>query len=159
MNIEIREMTIDDLALVFHLGEKLFTSETHSNLYRTWDEFEVTAFYQSTPEYCLVADDNGKLAGFLLGTTIEKPGTAWNYGHIVWLGISSKYQRHGIGNSLFKAYKQLMIAEGIRIIFVDTQADNEAAVKFFEDLGFTMGAEHVYMSLNLNSTEGKDGTD
>nr|ABE69169.1 acetyltransferase [uncultured bacterium pFosLip] len=151
MNLEIREMTIDDLAPVFHLGEELFTSESLSNLYRTWDEFEVTAFYQSTPEYCLVADDDGKLAGFLLGTTIEKAGTAWNYGHLVWLGIHTEYQRHGIGNRLFEAYRQLMIKEGIRIIFVDTQADNEAAVKFFEDLGFARGTEHVYMSLNLDT--------
>ena len=31
--IEIRSMTIDDLAPVFHLGERLFTAQTFPTLY------------------------------------------------------------------------------------------------------------------------------
>ena len=34
--ISIREMTIDDLAEVFHLGERVFTASQVPNLYRTW---------------------------------------------------------------------------------------------------------------------------
>jgi hypothetical protein len=33
--IKIREMEIDDLAVVFHLGETLFKSSEFPNLYRT----------------------------------------------------------------------------------------------------------------------------
>jgi len=32
----IRQMQIDDLAAVFHLGEKLFTLKKYPTLYRTW---------------------------------------------------------------------------------------------------------------------------
>ncbi len=35
--IAIREMEIDDIASVYHLGEKLFTSEELPILYRNWD--------------------------------------------------------------------------------------------------------------------------
>jgi len=41
-NISIRQAEIDDLAAIFHLGEKVFTSQEFSNLYRTWDAYEVT---------------------------------------------------------------------------------------------------------------------
>ena len=34
-SIKIREMEIDDIAQVFHLGEKLFTVESAPNTYRT----------------------------------------------------------------------------------------------------------------------------
>jgi len=63
-NFEIRDMSIDDIADVFHLGEKLFTAEQHPTLYRTWDEYEVTHFFNSEQELCLVACRNEKVIGF-----------------------------------------------------------------------------------------------
>ena len=40
-DLEIREMDIDDLATVFHLGEQLFTAEKWPNLYRSWDVYDL----------------------------------------------------------------------------------------------------------------------
>lgn len=157
VGIEIREMGIDDLAPVFHLGEKLFTSEEYPNLYRTWDEFEVTALFQSEPDLCTVADDEGRIAGFLMGTTIEKARTAWDYGHLLWLGIDDEYQRTGLGRRLFENFKKKVVARGIRILIVDTQADNEKAISFFRDQGFSQATEHVYLSLNLAGKQGEGG--
>ena len=88
LNLTIREMEIDDLAPVFHLGEKVFTSREVPNLYRTWDEYEVVTLFQSEPEFCLVAEIGAHLVGFALGTTISKTQSAWKYGHLIWLGMS-----------------------------------------------------------------------
>ncbi|MBU0988003.1 MAG: N-acetyltransferase, partial [Proteobacteria bacterium] len=79
-NLIIREMEIDDIAPVFHLGEKLFTARKVPNLYRTWDEYEVVSLYQTDPEYCLVAEIDDTIVGFALGTTITKSSSAWKYG-------------------------------------------------------------------------------
>jgi len=57
---------------VYHLGEELFTSDLYPYLYRTWDEWEVIGLYNTDPEYCLVAEIEGQLAGFILGTVISK---------------------------------------------------------------------------------------
>ena len=85
----IREMEVDDIASVYHLGEQLFTSEETPILYRTWDPYEVTEYFSSDPEYCLVAEARGVIVGFTLATTIEKEGTAWRkYGYLVWIGVS-----------------------------------------------------------------------
>lgn len=152
MGIEVREMGIDDIAEVFHLGEKLFTSHKHANLYRTWDEHEVIGLFQSDPELCFVADSDGGVGGFLLGTIVEKAGTAWNYGHVIWLGVRGEHQKAGVGKRLFDAFKRRMLQRGIRILVADTQADNRAALRFLRRQGFSQATEHVYMSLNLESS-------
>ncbi|WP_372807892.1 GNAT family N-acetyltransferase, partial [Pontiella sp.] len=97
-DFEIRTATIDDLAGIFHLGEKVFTSQAYSNLYRTWDEYEVTHLFNSECEYVLVAVSEGKVVGFAMGTVIEKARSAWNYGHLLWLGVDPDFARHRIGS-------------------------------------------------------------
>jgi ribosomal protein S18 acetylase RimI-like enzyme len=149
--IEIREMEIDDLAAVFHLGERLYSSKDTPNLYRTWDEFEVTGMFQEEPEFCLVADAEDRIVGFVMGTTITKTHSAWKYGHLIWLGVDPQYQRFGVATRLFNHFRELMLADGVRIMLVDTEADNFGALKFFHRLGFGNIEEHVYMSLNLDA--------
>lgn len=149
-DIEIRSADIDDLAAIFHLGEKVFTSSDVSNLYRTWDEYEVTTFFNQEPEHLLVADFGGKVVGFAMGTIIEKNRSAWNYGHLVWLGIEPEFARTGVGSMLFDRFKRLMKAAGVRMLLVDTQADNKPALRFFRNKGFENPIEHVYMTMNID---------
>ena len=150
LNVEIRQMEIDDIPDVFHLGEKLFTSEDSPNLYRTWDEYEVTSLFNHDTEFCLVAEGDDEIIGFALGTTITKPRSAWKYGHLVWLGVDENYQRFSIAERLFNHFLELMLEEGVRILLVDSEADNKPALKFFRKMGFDKSEEHVYMSLNLD---------
>ena len=148
--ITIREMDLDDLAPVYHLGEKLFTANEVPNLYRTWDEYELVQLFNSDSELCLVAESQQKLLGFALGTTIEKERSAWKYGHLLWLGVLPEYQRSGVAARLFIHIKELMIKQGVRIIIVDTEADNLPALHFFRRMGFGKPEEHIYLSLNLS---------
>jgi len=148
-SIDIRTATIDDLAAIFHLGEKVFTSQAVANLYRTWDEYEVTTLFNCNPELLLVAEAEGNVVGFALGTTIEKARSAWNYGHLLWLGIDPEYARLGIGSSLFERFRQEVQSQGVRMMLVDTQADNKPAIDFFCRKGFENPTDHIYMTLNL----------
>ena len=152
-NFTIRQMEIDDLADVFHLGEKIFTAREVPNLYRTWDEYEVVNLFQSDPEFCLVAESDEQLVGFILGTTIEKSHSAWKYGHLVWLGIEPECQRQGIAVKLFKHFRDLMLDSGVRMLLTDTEADNLAALHFFREMGFGHPQQHIYMTLNLTGQQ------
>lgn len=145
----IREMTIDDFPEVFHIGEEVFTAEFSQSLYRTWDEYEITTLYNSDSELCLVAELGGKIVGFALGTTVEKHHSAWKYGYLVWLGVRKGIQKARIGERLFEALKRRMKEQGVRIILIDTDAENEGAIRFFKKQGFGNVQEHVYMTLNL----------
>jgi len=148
-HVEIRQMDIDDVAEVFHLGEKLFEAERVPNLYRTWDEFEVLSLYQADPEFCLVAELDSRIVGFALGTTITKSHSAWKYGHLVWLAVEPAFQRHKIAKRLFYRFRDLMLESGVRMLLVDTEADNAPALRFFEEIGFGNPEKHIYMTLNL----------
>lgn len=143
-------MKIDDIAKVFHLGEKLFTARIVPNLYRTWDEYEVVSLFQTDPEFCLVAEMDDTIIGFALGLTISKSGSAWKYGHLHWLGVEKKYQRQGIAKKLFKSFMELMVENGVRMLQVDTEADNLPALHFFREVGFGSPQQHIYLSLNLS---------
>lgn len=147
--LRIREMTIDDFPEVFHIGEEVFTADYSQSLYRTWDEYEVTTLFNSDNELCLVADTGEKILGFALGTTVEKHNSPWKYGYLVWLGVRRGLQQGGVGSGLFKEIKRRMKEQGVRMIIIDTSADNEPAIRFFQKQGFNDTQQHVYMSLNL----------
>jgi len=148
--VVIRQMEIDDLADVFHLGEKIFTAREVPNLYRTWDEYEVINLFQSDSEFCLVAELDDKIVGFILGTTIEKTQSAWKYGQLVWLGTEPELQRKGIALKLFKNLRDLMLEDGVRMLLTDTEADNLPALHFFRKMGFGHPQQHIYLTLNLS---------
>jgi ribosomal protein S18 acetylase RimI-like enzyme len=154
--IIIREMSIDDLAAVFHLGERLFTASKVPNLYRTWDEYEILEPFQLNSELCLVAEAKGTVVGFALATTIEKARSAWKYGHLVWLGVDPPVQKRGVGARLFHSMRTQMTREGVRIIMVDTETDNVGGLRFFQKMGFAKPLPHIYLSLNLSNSRRQD---
>ncbi len=152
-SLVVRQMEIDDLAVVFHLGEKIFTAREVPTLYRTWDKYEVVNLFQSDPEFCLVAESAGQIVGFLLGTTIEKSHSAWKYGHLVWLGVEPELHRQGVAVKLFTFFRDLMLESGVRMLLTDTEADNLAALHFFRKMGFGHPQQHIYMTLNLSGQQ------
>ena len=147
--VRFRNMTIDDFPEVFHIGEEVFTADYSQSLYRTWDEYEITTLFNSDSDLCLVAEAGDSILGFALGTTVNKHKSSWKYGYLVWLGVRSGIQQGGIGSGLFKEIKRRMKEQGVRMIIIDTSADNLPAVRFFEKQGFADTQQHVYMSLNL----------
>jgi len=127
---------IDDLSAVFHIGEQLFTAQYSQSLYRTWDEYEITTLFNSDSDLCLVAECGDQLLGFALGTTVKKHHSPWKYGYLVWLGVRKDIQQGQIGSRLFKEIKRRMREQGVRMMIIDTSADNKPAIRFFPKTGF-----------------------
>jgi ribosomal protein S18 acetylase RimI-like enzyme len=61
--IEIRQMILEDLSEVWHLGEKLFTPSHLPFTYRAWNVDELLSLFNNDPELGLVAE-NAKTARF-----------------------------------------------------------------------------------------------
>lgn len=151
--IIIRQMEIDDISAVYHLGDKLFTSEEFPILYRTWDAYEVTDAFTSDPELCLVAEEEAeqKVVGFILATTIEKERTAWKkYGYLSWIGVEETYQRSNLGHRLYKKVEERLRKSGVRMVIADTDADNEEAISFFRTIGFSNSSRHLWLAKTLH---------
>ncbi|MDY6893491.1 MAG: GNAT family N-acetyltransferase [Chloroflexota bacterium] len=157
--VTIRQMEIDDIPSVYHLGERVFTSEDLPILYRTWDPYEVTEYFSSDPEYCFIAETGGKVVGFLLGTTIEKEGTAWKrYGYLSWMGVDEEYQRTKLGFRLYRRFEDRLKEDGVRMVMADTEGGNEEALAFFTELGFSVRGEHVWLAKTMRPRAKKDAT-
>jgi ribosomal protein S18 acetylase RimI-like enzyme len=154
----IRQMEIDDISAVYHLGEKLFTSEELPILYRTWDPYEVTDYFSSDPDYCLVAEVDGKVAGFILANTIIKEATAWKrYGYLSWIGVDEAFQRTGLGLRLYRELEERFQKEGVRMIIADTETENEEAIAFFKTIGFSPARRHVWLAKTLRRSADQAG--
>ncbi|MGB0707943.1 MAG: GNAT family N-acetyltransferase, partial [bacterium] len=147
---EIREMELEDLYRVYALGEQLYTAEDWPNLYRTWDETDIINNYTTDGEFCWVAEtDTGEIVGFALGAMLEKRRNSWVYGWLDWLGVHAAWQGKGVGKRLLDKLTDLFIEQGARMILIDTEADNQQALRFFKKEGFGNPNEHVYLSRNL----------
>lgn len=142
-------MELEDLPGVFALGERLFTAEAWPNLYRTWDEYELVAMFAADGDTCLVAEQDDEIVGFALGTIIEKRRSAWSYGWLVWLSVAPEVRRSSVGSRLVDRLTELFLEQGARMMLVDTDAQNEPALAFFEARGFGNPRGHLYLTRNL----------
>ncbi|NBO37143.1 N-acetyltransferase [bacterium] len=151
-------MEIEDLAEVYQLGAMNFKADLWPMLYRSWDEYEVTTLFNTDGDYCLVAENDDwspgseekRIVGFVLGTVISKPGSAWSYGYVLWLCSHDDWAREGVAGKLVDKLVEIMVEEdGIRIIMADTDPDNHRAVRFFTKKGFSDTKPHLYLSSNL----------
>lgn len=159
--VTIREMEIDDVSAVYHLGETLFTSEEFPILYRTWDPYEVTDYFTSEPEYCLVAEtEEGRIVGFILANMIEKEGTAWKkYGYLSWIGVAEDFQRTNLGQRLYNKLEDNFQKVGVRMVIADTDAENQGALSFLNAMGFSERAQHVWLAKTLQKPRRKKKVD
>jgi ribosomal protein S18 acetylase RimI-like enzyme len=150
-NVEIREMELEDLAGVYALGEAVFTADKWPSLYRTWDEYEPVSLFLSDGEFCIVAEYQDQLAGFVMGSLIDKRNSAWSYGYITWLAVDPNLKRSGIASLLIEEVTEAYIRAGARMLIADTDADNAPAIKLFRKHHFLREDRHVYLSKNLSS--------
>lgn len=157
LSCTVRQMTIHDLAEVYELGQSQFKADSWPMLYRSWDEYEVTTRFHLDGEYCLVAENNDEdsdlnIVGFILGSVVSKPGSAWDYGYIIWMCVHPRWRRHGVAARLMDRLVETMVEnDGIRILMADTDPNNKKAMKFFAARGFDAQHPHVYLCSNLDT--------
>jgi ribosomal protein S18 acetylase RimI-like enzyme len=157
IEVAIRAMEIDDVSAVYHLGEKLFTSDEFPILYRTWDPYEVTEYFTTESEYCLVAEtEDDRIVGFVLANMVEKEGTAWKkYGYLTWIGVDEGFQRMNLGQRLYNKIEDTFQKKGARMVMADTDAENLGALAFLNAMGLSARAQHVWVAKTLRKSRKK----
>jgi ribosomal protein S18 acetylase RimI-like enzyme len=150
-DIEIRQMTLEDLPEVWRLSEKIFTPSQLQFTYRTWNINELLSLFQEDPELCLVAEDvnSKKIVGFAMGTILKRPFSPWTYGYFVWAGVKKMRQRHGVGRRLYRELEKRFKDKGARIAIVDVESNNQAGIRFIEKLGFKQSQTYIWYSKSL----------
>ncbi len=151
LQIEIRQMVLEDLSEVWHLGEKIFTPSSLQFTYRTWNVDELLSLFNSDPELCLVADDinSKKIVGFAIGTILRRPFSPWTYGYFLWAGVKKLRQRSGVGRRLYRELEKRFKEKGVRIVIVDVESNNPAGIRFIKKLRFKEAQTYIWFSKNL----------
>ncbi|MEM3051365.1 MAG: N-acetyltransferase [Candidatus Bathyarchaeia archaeon] len=149
--IEIRQMALEDLSKVWHLGEKIFTPSYLPFTYRTWNVDELLSLFNNAPDLCLVAEEakTRKIVGFALGVILKRPQSPWKYGYFNWVGVQKIRQKMGVGKKLYNELEKRFKQKGARIAIVDIESGNAAGMRFVKKLGFKQAESYVWFSKNI----------
>jgi ribosomal protein S18 acetylase RimI-like enzyme len=84
------------------------------------------------PEWLLVAEDGGRIIGTVMA------GYEGHRGWINYLAVEPARQRGGLGRELMAAAERLLRAAGCPKINLQVRPENQAAIAFYERLGFSV---------------------
>ncbi len=145
MAATIRKMKIEDFASVYNLGLRCYHVEDKP--YNYWSIREVADHLEGHPDLCFVADDNGQIAGFVLGADSYELLT--NTGHLEWIAVAPEYRRQGLASQLMetmvKAYREM----GKASIVTDISSENPASRSLAGRLGFREGISVTFFVKDL----------
>lgn len=95
-------------------------------------------YLEHFPQTCLVSEEEGVLAGFLIGFVSQaRPDEA--YVHLV--ATDPAYRRRGIGRALYEHFFAVVRSRGCAKVSAITVPFNETAVAFHRRMGFQLREE------------------
>jgi [ribosomal protein S18]-alanine N-acetyltransferase len=126
VTIELRPMTRADLDGVVELEQAVFDEEA-------WSRQMLIGELEQQPasRYYLVADDDGRIAGYagLLGA-------GWQ-GDVLTLAVATEHWGHGIGSALLEALLAEAVRRGCAEVFLEVRTDNSRAQRLYKRYDFT----------------------
>ena len=100
-----------------------------------WTRSRVKRSIRDKETMVLVANDEGALAGFAIMKFRDDES------HLLLLAVESRRQRKGIGKAMLDWLEESCKTAGIHNIRVELRANNHAARKFYENMGFNFVGE------------------
>jgi len=137
--VMIRHFTPEDFQDILEIEREVFL-EHNPLVYMN--------FYEMIGEGFLVAEEEGKVAGYVVGYRSTE-----NEGHIFSVGVREEYRGKGIGKELIYAICDLFVANGLKYARLEVRNSNKRAQKLYRSIGFApCWTEKKYYS------DGEDGT-
>ena len=130
MNNEIsfRGYRSDDLEAIFRLDEVCFAEAFR------FDRRSMSAYAGDGDAVTLIAEDRGELIGFVIAH-IKRVETGCE-AYIVTLDVAPECRRKGLARELMAEVEARALAEGARRIHLHVFLGNDAAIRFYERLGY-----------------------
>jgi ribosomal protein S18 acetylase RimI-like enzyme len=125
--IRLREFTLNDYDTVYALWQN---AGDGLGVGRSDTREEITKKLQRDPDLFLVAEDDGKTIGTVIG------GYDGRRGLIYHLAVDHAYRQRGIGEMLMDEVEQRMKAKGCLKAYLLVKRGNEDAVEFYRHLGW-----------------------
>jgi ribosomal protein S18 acetylase RimI-like enzyme len=138
--IRLREFTLDDYDVVYALWQD---SAPGIGLSRSDTRAEIAKKLQRDPDLFLVAEDDGKIIGTVIG------GYDGRRGIIYHLAVDQAYRGNGIGKWLMAEVEQRLAAKGCLKSYLLVTRENTDVIEFYKRLGWeTMDVTLMGKSFN-----------
>ena len=95
-----------------------------------WSEASIGSELKNKLSLWVVAEDNGKVAGYVGSQTVLGEADMMN------LAVHPDYRRQGIGEQLVLQLIQRLREQGSHILILEVRASNAPAISLYEKLGF-----------------------
>jgi ribosomal protein S18 acetylase RimI-like enzyme len=123
----------------------LWTSSPGIGL-KTLDDSEtgIRKFLERNPLTCFAAEEDGELAGTILG------GHDGRRGYIYHIAVNPVFRNRGIGRALIETVEQAFIQEGINKVALISFKTNVGGNRFLRACGYPIRDDVVYRNKSLN---------
>ena len=118
----IREMKREDVPAIAEL-EKLCFSDS-------WSENSIASELDNPLSYWLVAEDNGKIAGYVGSQSVLDAADMMN------LAVSPDCRQQGVGQALVNELVQHLQKNNVIALLLEVRVSNAPAISLYEKLGF-----------------------
>jgi N-acetylglutamate synthase-like GNAT family acetyltransferase len=134
LEVTIRLLRPDDLDAVIAIDEKI-TGAPRTEYYRL--KLEPATAYEAQISTSLVAETDGKVVGFLMGTLFfGEFGIPESSAVVDTLGVDPDCQDRGAGGALFDQFRANMKVAGVEKIYTLVDWKDFGLLKFFGHMGF-----------------------
>jgi ribosomal-protein-alanine N-acetyltransferase len=128
---KLRDFKPEDFDRLHAIDQECFPPEI------AYSRRELRQFMKLQGAFTLVAEDKkGQIAGFIVAQKHHR-----GMGHVVTIDALAQHRRSGLGTLLMNAVETRLKAEGCDAMFLETAVDNEAAIKFYDRLGYAIVKE------------------
>ncbi|WP_340680855.1 GNAT family N-acetyltransferase [Paraglaciecola sp.] len=143
--LTVREATISDVDTLYDLIIAIAKHHNQEQFVVTTKDELINSGFRDSPSFgVLLAENNGKVAGYCSYT--------WHYS--IWLGstymniddvfVWDKFRGQGVGEKLMFKAKEVCLLKGAGRIKWEVEQNNQGAIKFYERLGANMNIKGLF---------------
>lgn len=118
----IRQMTLADAPAIAELEKHCFSDP--------WSEKSIASEVNNPLSYWLVAEDCGKIAGYVGSQSVLDAADMMN------LAVSPDYRRQGLGKRLVCELMYRLAQRNVIALLLEVRVSNAPAIGLYEHLGF-----------------------
>jgi ribosomal protein S18 acetylase RimI-like enzyme len=137
--MRIREYRPPDFERLYRIDQAAFAPHL------AYSRAELRYYIQARRGRTLLAEDaedaaaavssEDRILGFVVARCAQR-----GWGTVVTLDVDPAAQRRGIGGRLLAAIEAWLAGEGVRVVWLETAADESGARHFYEKHGYQLGA-------------------
>jgi len=148
--MDIRPASVKDFDELYSIGKSTPELRVSANEeFMDADEFRLAI--TDPDDVFLVAEEKGKIAGFILayGKDIHRPYKN-KYGCIVYLVVLPEFRRKGSATKLYSECMKRMKKMGLTHVYTWANVEsNDEIIAFMEKQGFAKGHQYIWMDRKI----------